>query len=115
MQLLKNGTAEKGVLIMAIDFEDFLKSLNRGEKSPQESPKDKHQREHLELERQRLELAKEKARQQEQARRERAEEKRRREERREKAEQRGFIIGILASIGSLLVTILFALLILWRF
>ena len=100
---------------MAIDFEEFLKALNGGEKSPQESPKDKHQREHLDLERQRLELAKEKAKQQEQARREKAEEQRRKEERRERAEQRGFIIGLLASIGSLILSIFFALLILWRY
>jgi len=99
---------------MAISFEELKKAL-QGAEMPQESPKDKHQRERLELERQRLELAKEKARQQEQARRERAEEQARREERRERAERGAFIVGICASVGGLILSIIFALIILSKY
>lgn len=100
---------------MAIDFNDFIKTLNKGEKSPQESPKNTHAAERLELERERLQLAKEKQKHQQEQAEQRAKERNEREERKERAERRAFIVGLLASVASLLVTMFFALIILWRF
>lgn len=113
---------------MSLTLEELREALG-GEQKPPESPKDKHQAERLELERQRLELAKEQARARERDRAERLElqrekEKARREEQRareearaerERRERRGWLVGLLVSVGSVLLSVLLALWILSRY
>lgn len=87
---------------------------------------DNTKKERLQIERERLELAKGQAKLKEQQARERLEiqrekertrreEQQRREEAREAKERRAFIVGICVSGGSLLVSIILALIILLRY
>ena len=112
-----------------LTLEELKKALQGGEEQPPKSPKNDTARERLEIERQRLELAKERAEAQREERRQRlelqrAKEQARREEQRareearaerERRERRGWLVGLLVSVGSVVASVLFALWILSRY